>query len=213
MPISFSFSEVELLEPDLWVTSVSSQEVTMLGEPKAGGGASDYNIILVGSPNFDISKSTLTVDFGNTDVLYWGSTEKTLLVKKHADQLQSNVEVASEKSGVHSFERFLSDCEKFELPHALVEAAKSLLHRLDVEEPFELAEGEQRKWTAKPNFLAITIQNRNRKFLVSVKGNPRNMDFETIRPKVSRPPYCEFHFESPEQLSDVLDAARASRRN
>ena len=128
-----------------------------------------------------------------------------------AEKANASTDELPERSDVsESVSKFLVNCRRHNLPQELIEAVRRLLAFAHSIEPFYLTEGEQRKWTATPNFIALTIQNRNRQLLISVKGDPSMMDYASIQPKVSRRPYCEFHFNSASQLDDTLDIVRQS---
>ena len=215
MPLQAKFSDVDSLGEGMWVTELTESDIRLWSAGKNVKKPIICSIIIVDGANYDSENASLSVDFAGTEALCIGLSNRVLLIQKHAssESFLNSIENVKldEPSRLSGIEDFLKECRSHGLPEPLVSASGKLLRELHAELPYKLKEGEQRKWTADPNFVALTIQNRNKKVLVSVKGNPSSMNYVSIKPKVSRPPYCEFHFQSGDQLAEVLDVARKSR--
>lgn len=210
MTIQISIQNVEQLDTGLWRTRLSKEDVMSFSSTPIP--VSAYGVILVENPKFDSGEKLLSTPLGMLEVLAIGVKGKTILIQKTApngflEELMVGIQNNSKKreKGV-GIEAFIESCRSFDLPIELVNSITELLETVSSKLSFTLREGEQRKWTAEPNFVALTIQNRNKQLLVSVKGDPRRMGYQTIDPKVSRPPYCEFHVNSPDQYEDTLSA-------
>jgi len=210
--------DAEELQQRMWYSVISREERKFFD--LTCNAAAAHTIVLVRGPKYDRIKRQLSVQPKACECLTSGQSDGVLFVEKSDEIVDSDVfalsmpNESSEQDSVRptSFQNFLDECRNHELPADLVQACEELLAAANSEQPFVLNEGEQRKWTAKPNFVALTIQNRNKQILVSVKGEPTTMSYSKISPKVSRPPYCEFHFESASQLEEVIDVVRKSIR-
>lgn len=107
---------------------------------------------------------------------------------------------------------FIAAC-RMHLPASMVSVIAQVLSEVRKHYDDKLVEGSGRKWTASPhNFLAITIQNRNEQFLVSVKADPARHSFKHIHLKRSRSPYCEFYLNSSSQIEETVRIILASAR-
>lgn len=206
MAMKLRFDNAVQLTSGVWQIPFLEDEKRFFGPPPVAGAA--HGVLVAKSPSFSAAERTLSIDPTEVRWIVNGSSEKALILGEET-MIASSVETEKERKSPfpeESIGRFLASCRFHQLPEELVQAAGELLVEAFDRNRFKLEEGSNRKWTATPNFVALTIQNRNRKLLVSVKGNPKDMKYETIFPKVSRPPYCEFHFEDPAQLRDVKAA-------
>ena len=96
-----------------------------------------------------------------------------------------------------------------DLGHRLLEGFRPI-------HPGRLLEGKSRKWTNQPsNFVAITIQNRDRSFAVSIRDVPEARN-SSLAPRPDRPGYLRFKVsdisEVPEAVRLILASALRSRR-
>ncbi|OOY26943.1 hypothetical protein BMI90_14590 [Thioclava sp. L04-15] len=217
MKVTFKAKEIE---KNLWVAQMALDDrVFFPVNPSQQG---ENGIYVVTGANFSSSSQDLTFDLSECRCLQSGSgkvmvfsgeepiprhgADKVVLSPKAVTQNMSDIDSLD-----LSINRFLEECKGYGLPKQLVGAVEKLLLSLSSRQSFTLEEGKQRKWTSAPNFIAMTIQNRKKQLLVSVKGDPQNMSFCSIAPKVSRPPYCEFHFSDAAQFEEVLEACIRSQ--
>ncbi|WP_226552530.1 hypothetical protein [Celeribacter naphthalenivorans] len=213
MSVRLEFADVTQLKSGVWSANLPLKLINMFNS--GASAQTNSNILLVSRPEFNSSKSVLSVDLVNSEILSLGRGGETLIVSREGG-INGALEGKSEASKAQStygggIMNFIKEARSHGLPRELVDCCEVILKELSDDEAFGLNEGRQRKWTADPNFLALTIQNRNRQFLVSVKGNPSKMKYKTIHPKVSRPPYCEFHFARKDQCEEVIEVIRKSR--
>lgn len=211
MSIQITFTNVKYLADGLWRVQLSKDEALSFapaGIPEASNG-----VFLLRGAHYEPVKKTLEVPISGVEVVVTGEGGSTVLIdaEPSTDLLRQSIQKKSEKleKGI-GLPEFLDSCRSHGLPDTLIQSVSRLLRELEKKVDFELLEGEQRKWTANPNFIALTIQNRNKQLLISVKGDPSKMGELAIFPKTSRPPYCEFHFTSPEQFGDTLSVALSS---
>ena len=88
--------------------------------------------------------------------------------------------------------------------------AKILMKKVRRAYPGRLVEGQSRKWLNHPdNFVAITIQNRDRSLAISIRDVPEALDSE-LHPKRDRPGYLRFKVSKPSQIGEALRLILAS---
>jgi len=209
---------VTALKTGLWEARLGKKELGYFNNVSVT--EAHHAIVVISGAHFDQITRTLTVQPSDCRLIATGATESVIFVStmlgdqeriRQVRQIVDDVKIGKADLP-ESAEKFIANCARFGLSPTLVTATQLLLSATFSEHQFELVEGKQRKWTSAPNFIALTIQNRNRELLVSVKGDPDRMSYKTIKPKVSRRPYCEFHFKSPDQLDEVIDIVRMSIR-
>lgn len=216
MMLKLVVSDVTALKEGLWEARLAKKELGYFSNVSVT--EAHHSIVVISSAHFDQNTRTLAVQPSDCRLIATGATESVIFVstlqvdQEKTGQVMKIVDDAnSRKTDLpESVEQFIAKCRGFGLSSALVRATQDLLSAAILEHQFKLVEGKQRKWTSAPNFIALTIQTRNLKLLISVKGDPDRMSYKTIEPKVSRRPYCEFHFESPDQLDEVIDIVRKS---
>lgn len=157
------------------------------------------------SPAYDPVAKTLSVTSENIAVFNIGTGNTCAIISSASQNVGLKVEPA--KVDVSAVDRgFLASCS-VHLGREMVTLAEKLLNEVRRHHTDRLVEGKCRKWTSEPsNFFAITIQNRNQKFLVSIKGNPTTLSYRTLNLKRSRSPYCEFYLNSLDQIPDAVQA-------
>jgi len=212
MVMKLRFERAMELTSGLWQFALSEDEKRFFGpQPET---FATHSVLVAKSPAFDAVDQTLSIDPTEVRWIVNGSTDKALMLGAETE-IVGETEIQDDTKSPYpdeSIGRFIASCKAHNLPEELVSATEELLVEAFSRRRFKLEEGLNRKWTASPNFVALTIQNRNRKLLVSVKGDPKRMEYESISPKASRPPYCEFHFERRAQLKDVKAATWDSIR-
>ena len=108
---------------------------------------------------------------------------------------------------------FLDACT-LHLDVKLVELITRILSEIRARYPGYLREGLARKWVNHPgNYMAITIQNRDRSFAIHVKGSPKQFNARSIDIKADRGSYCRFKLRHDSQFDDALKVILASARS
>ncbi len=107
---------------------------------------------------------------------------------------------------------FIAACEAERLPSRIVELGRVFLSRVRNFSNDRLHEGKHRKWVTYPrNFLALTIQNRNKQFCVHVKKTSVLSSLNgTLDIRDDRPGYVRFWLRDETQLEAAVKAARGS---
>ena len=97
---------------------------------------------------------------------------------------------------------------------SLVSLIKDLLDGVRQRYPGELWEGQARKWVNSPdNFVAITIQPRDRSFAIYARGKSDHYGaLSSIDVRRDRPGYVQFKFHKASQLEDALKVVLRSAR-
>ncbi|MFT6657228.1 MAG: hypothetical protein ACJAZW_000376 [Maritalea sp.] len=196
---------VNSLGSGTWIAPLSPFEARRFGQnPLVKGGRS---IIAVSSPEYDVETRTLTVNYDGVLTLNIGEIEEAVLVDLNPqDVLKAQRQDTDVLHPSAADIDFIAAC-KSHLDEGMTRIIQQVLSGVRKHHDDTLIEGEGRKWIASPhNFMAITIQNRNKQFLVSVKARPEQKSFRHIHLKQSRPPYWEFHLNSPSQIEETIQA-------
>lgn len=211
------FENARELEEGIWLANVPPSEIKEISDRKIQSGKT--TLIVVRDAAFNADNKTLGVPIGGIEPLFLGQSSRTILLDQAIEKValvREAVNASDETpqtapNGANNFSNFIAACQNEGIPQPLLAAMTKLLSVLNSKFSFELNEGKARKWTAEPNFVAFTIQNRNRQFLVSVKGNHRAMNYTTIKPRAGRgETYSEFHFSGLTQFDDTLNAIENS---
>lgn len=213
MKITFEVSRN--LGNGIWEGKADKSELTrLMPAPKSKGRMSIVGLV---NPTFDSIAKTVSVGLDSIEVISAGSSNDTLLVDQTTTPVNGGEEqptIIEEPVMIASSpltSEFVRASVREGLPIPLIQLMDRILHRVGAQAPFTLSEGKARKWTADPNFVAITIQNRNRQYLISVKGDHRRMNYQTIHPVAGRGiSYSEFHLNSENQFQEAMDAIRKS---
>lgn len=204
-----TFSKVKSIGCGAWIAPLSPSDARRFGQnaPSKGG----RSVVGIEAPRFDSEVGMLSVAFDSILILNIGEAEEAVFVDLAPSEKSAQKEAYVYEEAVSPVdEDFLSACHNY-LPEDMVKIIKQVLQKVRKYYDDKLIEGEGRKWTTYPrNFMAITIQNRNLQFLVSVKANPSQHSFKKINLKRSRSPYCEFYLNSPSQIQEAIQAILAS---
>jgi hypothetical protein len=202
---------VEEIGPGVWITRLNPSDVRRFGHNTPSLGS--RSVVAVVSPNYDACTSTLTVRLNGLSPISVGQREDTVILDlEHSDSPNSDLSKATQTTAPEIDQDFIAAC-RLHLSEQTVSIIAEVLSEVRKNHGDQLVEGVGRKWTAAPrNFLAITIQNKKKQFLVSVKADPSRHAFKHIRLKRSRAPYCEFHLNSQTQVPETVQAILASTR-
>lgn len=107
---------------------------------------------------------------------------------------------------------FIMACEAETLPSRVIEIGENFLSRVREFSDDRLREGKHRKWVTYPNnFLALTIQNRNKQFCIHVKKTSVLASLnDTLDIRDDRPGYVRFWLQDESQLEAAVKAAKSS---
>jgi len=211
MTMSLTFFRVIQIGPGAWVAPLTPHDVRRFS--KAPHTKGDRSIIGIEAPKFEAKTGTLSASLDTVFTVNLGKSNEAVLIDLSLQE-DSITQLADEKKipVSPSDEKFHAACQ-LHLPDNTTYIIQQILHNVRQYHNDKLIEGEGRKWTTEPhNFLAITIQNRKKQFLVSVKANPSHYAFRKIELKRSRPPYCEFHLHSPSQIDEATQIILASAK-
>lgn len=209
--MSLCFSGTKQIGPGAWLAPLTPNDVRRFGQNVATKGG--RSVIGVESPRFDGDNMTLTVALNSIFALNIGQENEAVIVDLKGGQIETEKPQPVDPALVTSVDKdFFASCS---VHLAEDEDKVGIISRVlsEVRKHYDdkLVEGKGRKWTASPhNFLAITIQNRNKQFLVSVNADPVRFSFKQIVLKRSRPPYCEFHLNSQSQIDEAIEVILSS---
>ncbi|WP_170516815.1 hypothetical protein [Ruegeria atlantica] len=204
---------VSKLSNGVWLGDIDVVEIRELSA--LGGRKSPQvcakSVVGLNNPVFDEQSKTIEVSISDFFPLAVGKTNEAILIDQSShDEEEVAIEAKNPES---NFNNFIEASRRENLPENLIENMHKLLNQIAKKYVFTLSEGKSRKWTAAPNFLAISIQNTKKRFLISVKGNHKNMTYKSIVPKRGMADsYSEIHFSSADQLPEVQDAIKNSAR-
>lgn len=209
-----------------WMVAVTPKDLQFLGKPLARlSGRS-----VVGLMTYELSKDRefLVFPISEARVLSLGDSEDCVAVAINqetstASTNDENEEVLSgteapavAAAALQTFrsgdQAFISACEAEALPLKIVELGKNFLKRVRDFSDDRLREGKHRKWVTYPkNFLALTIQNRNKQFCIHVKQTTVLASLkDTLDIRDDRPGYVRFWLRDESQLDAAVKAANSS---
>jgi hypothetical protein len=213
--MQYVIDDAKQLLPGLWVADVPPRHLAWL--PRESHAPSEHSVVV--APVFH-SGNELRFDADAATLLVMGTSLSTLFLSSGSSLSEHSEGAASEGAAVpvtwrrDSDAGFLQACEELvgdefrALGQALVDGFRS-------SHPGRLLEGKSRKWTNQPsNFVAITIQNRDRSFAISIRDVPEAKD-SRLGPKPDRPGYLRFKLSGrsdlPEAFRLILASARRAR--
>lgn len=207
----YVFDRFERLAPGLWRVTMPRIHLPHLQIDEIP--FSRYSIV---SGKIEERNGELRLNSGEAKVVLCGTSDDTLIVDAdHANVRDSSItrysEISSDRTRTPSDEAFLTACASLVGPE-LRKLGELLLAGFRSDFAGSLVEGKSRKWTNTPlNFLAITIQNRNRSFAISIREVPEAKG-STLGPKPDRPGYLRFKVETEADLPEAVRLIRASAR-
>lgn len=210
-----------------WLCEIEAKDRAIIpgGEKPADGAIS---IIAVSSLVVEQASKSLSFLLSEARVLICGSTKNCLIINNNflsGDYATAEAQVdpvfaqatlprGETTQQKHGDVAFIDACKAEGLPGETVTLASDFLARVRDFSDDTLVEGLHRKWVTKPNnFLAITIQNRNKQYCVHVKKTGVLAGLaDLLDVRDDRPGYARFWLTSHDQLDAAVKAARASFR-
>jgi hypothetical protein len=209
--ISLMLKNVAEIAPGVWLTRLNPSDVRRFGQNATSVG--QRSIVSVATPSYDKVSSSLSVPLDSIVALNVGRQEETIVLDLDYLEDDNHAQDGDHVAEEPEIDREFVDSCRVHLPEETTSLIIRVLSEVRGHHQDKLIEGQGRKWTASPNnFFAVTIQNRNRQFLVSVKANPSKHAFRHIHLKRSRAPYCEFYLNSYSQIDEAVKIILASAK-
>lgn len=190
------------LKPGVWSAKLPSQYLDQL--EKQSPTVTPFSIV---AAPITVHGNELIFRPDSAHVLGRGTTDEALFID--ISKLPECSELASSLSPERPWRRdndegFYEACEKLVSPE-FAALGRELVEGIRKLHPGRLIEGKSRKWLNQPvNFVALTIQNRDRSFAISIK-NVSEAATSPLHPKPDRPGYLRF------KVSDRADVPEALR--
>jgi hypothetical protein len=215
MPLTIAVGGALMIGEGVWIASLTPAEVRRLGTGAALGARSIVGLSL---PKFDTTTGQLMFDPAKTTVLAVGDSEEAVLIDLRTaarpaevnNQADAGMTLNRARKGDEAFLR----ASRALMSDSLVSLIKDLLDGVRQRHPGELWEGQARKWVNSPdNFVAITIQPRDRSFAIYARGESDAYDaLSSIDVRRDRPGYVRFKLYKASQLEDALKIVLRSAR-
>ena len=127
------------------------------------------------------------------------------LIPRRSDRQLSSVDIEAGDAA------FFAACDQL-VGHSLKALATSLVEGIREKHHGKMVEGQGRKWINSPdNFVAMTIQNRDRSLAISIKDVVEAKG-SALNPKPDRPGYLRFKVSSAGDLQEAKRLILASAR-
>lgn len=226
MEITVTVTYHAVLDEKVWACNLEPSDIAMFGSlPKVQG---DVSVVSIKNVSADKSSKLLTINLKDASLLHHGTGGHCVFVhvgttaqnERHQTGVPSarsirTIEPTLQQSPINQRSgdsAFLEACKSEGLPDQMVRLASDFLKAIRVFSSDELVEGQSRKWVSKPkNFVAITIQNRNKQFCIHVKKSPILKSLtSTLDIRDDRPGYVRFWLQGEHQLEAAIAAARGS---
>ncbi len=200
MGMRIYLDDAERLADEVWRASLSPSDVSRIGSPHLSRGR--QSVIGVFGGIDALADHQITFDPGAAEVLNAGRDPVVLIIKLDDPDGRKLVR--------HGDQAFLASCEEHLTPD-LTQIAADLLASIRDQYPGQLKEGKARKWVNDPdNFVALTIQNRDKSFAVYVKGRVQDHQEPDLDLKPDRPGYSRFKLRERHQIPAALHIIMAS---
>lgn len=204
----YLIQDAELVRPNLWAATMPSIYLDHLSDgiiPMA-----PYSVIVA---ELRVQGSDLAFNPEGARLLCRGTSDDAIFLNSaHSEysEIGSESEISDLPRG-DGDEAFLSACKQL-VSEEFALLAGILIRNIRKIHPGRLVEGQSRKWLNHPdNFVAITIQNRDRSLAVSIRDVPEAHNSELL-PKRDRPGYLRFKISKPADLGEALKLISASAR-
>lgn len=212
MEINCKISIVESLGSGIWKVNLSPGDISNLGSAnKNENGRS-----VIGLKKFKILELEEKLEFNIKDVtvLNAGIDGDCIVISLELNESSAFSERFGSKSsaggGAGSGDRaFVEACRTEKFPDGTVDMIQNFLKRIREFSDDRLQEGKHRKWVTYPkNFLALTIQNRNKQFCVHVKKTRALVSLSDVLDiRDDRPGYVRFWLKNESQCDAAIKAA------
>lgn len=184
----------------LWSASIERDLLLRLGKPLQMKGKT--TLISSEDIHYDAENSTLSTEFSTIRILNLGTSSNSIIIDLGNEKPEH---LYNEYTEIGFLRDFIISSRECNISSPLRNSMHAILKRISNSFDFYLTEGEARKWTSTPNFVAITIQNRNQAYRISV-FDIEYKDLKSIDIVPGRTPYLEFKFTETEQEEDVFKA-------
>ncbi len=226
MEITVTVTYHTALDDKVWACKLEPSDIAMFGSlPRIPG---EVSVVSIKNVSPDKLAKSLTINLKDASLLHHGTGGSCVFV--HVGTTAQNEQHQTSVSGTKliptmepTFQHapvnqrsgdsaFLQACKSEGLPIQMLKLISDFLDAVRVFSNDELVEGQSRKWVSKPrNFVAITIQNRNKQFCIHVKKSPVLKSIESILDiRNDRPGYVRFWLQGENQLEAAIAAARGS---
>lgn len=218
MSLKISISGAQRLGPGAWQVKIRPEDVRRLGGANSQRGERSVVAVFGEEPAFRVG-GELALSPSELVVLNVGSTDAAWVLHlgqsvNEQGEVAMPVHAISDAVMGKSDTEFIASCRAHEMPDDLVEGMERLLKRVRTEFSGALREGQNRKWVNYPdNFVAITIQHRDRSFAVHVKGRPDQFLKGSLVLKDDRPGYSRFKLARAVDVKEATDVVLRSARS
>lgn len=199
MAVRLVVSDVVRLDDKIWLAPLSPDDARRFGDTKTCMG--QRSVLGVTAADFDEATGALSIDPAKTVLLNIGSSGEAVVVDLGCNDA---AKASQEELPTTGDQRFVAECTR-QLGQEFGDMARQLLADVRHLHQGHMHEGQARKWVNYPgNFVAITIQPRDRSLAIHVKGNPDEFRAQSLGIRADRPSYSRFKLESRAQLSDAI---------
>lgn len=198
--------EPELLKPNMWAGKIAPMYLDHLKDGFTPIGP--YSVI---AARIQRQGDGLAFDPTHAQLFCRGVSEEAIFLNsvssEHSDETLQVPTIGALRG--ESDEHFLAACGQL-VGEEFAKLAEILLRKIRRTHEGRLIEGKGRKWLNHPdNFMAITIQNRDRSLAISIRDVVEAHDSE-LRPKPDRPGYLRFKISKPADIGEAVRLVNAS---
>lgn len=216
MAIKLVIDNVTQLSPRVWKTQLSSRDVETACAADTGSRRGIETVIGTSYASFYPDEKSLAILPDKSILLNQGNSTSVLIIDIKEDETMQTVFPTIQRPAPTGSrfgdQNFLAECDRL-LPAEIANLAKALLKEVRQQFPGNLKEGQSRKWVnAESNFMAITIQNRDKSLAIYIKGDPNSFAGQKIDVRRDRPGYCRFKISQSDQLKDAISAVLQSAK-
>ena len=197
----YLIEDAEILRQDVWAGKIPQMYLAHLADGLTPMAA--YSVV---TGAIKLSGSDLMFSPATAQLLCKGFSEDALFINTASNSEDAEPKTDSTRGQPHgNGDQGFLDAAMELVGSEFAELGKALVNGFRQTNPGKLVERQGRKWLNAPeNFVAITIQNRDRSFAVSIR-QVREAEDSSLRPRADRPGYLRFKVA---HLTDVPEAAR-----
>lgn len=204
----YLIEEPELVRPHMWAGRIPPMYLDHLKDGFTSMGP--YSVI---SARIVKRGDSLAFDPTSAQLLCKGVCDEAIFLNTDFSEY-SEIEPRtrpSEQARGDSDAAFVTACRQL-VNEEFAALANILVKKVRRAHPGRLVEGQGRKWLNHPdNFMAITIQNRDRSLAFSIREVSEAQD-SVLRPKPDRPGYLRFKVSKPVDIGEAMRLILASAR-
>jgi hypothetical protein len=197
----------EQLRPGIWAGKIAPRYLEHLSDGLTP--VAPYSIV---AAKLNIDGNRLAFSPDDAQLLSQGDAEDTLFVSVSRESEYSHVRISTTPAARGNTDAaFIEACAQL-VGTEFAGLAKELVDAIREKHAGRLTEKQGRKWLNEPNnFVAITIQNRDRSLAISIRAVSEAGN-SPLKPKPDRPGYLRFKVtrraDVPEALRLILASAR-----